>query len=66
MQDHAAGLFVQMAIDQTCAFNGERDDIVACPSDDVRNQPRVIRQMLAGVAAIDIGGHVCHARLSVL
>ena len=55
-----------MAVDQADAFDGQRDGPARRPSNDVGNQPRVIRQVFARVTPVDVRGHVRHARPAVL
>ena len=55
VQDGAAGLLVQMAIDETRAFDRQRNCLVGDPPYDVGDQPRVVRQVFSRVAPIDVG-----------
>lgn len=56
MEDEAAGLFVQMTVDETCAFDGERDISVSGPANEVAQEITVVGEVGAAILAVDIGG----------
>ena len=59
----AAGLLVEMAVDEAGAFDRRAESVSpATQRIDVGEQPCVVRQVLACVAAVDVGRQVRDAR----
>jgi len=55
VEDNAAGLAVQMAINQPATFDPQGNGSLGGPANEVRQQVSVVRQVVAAKTPIQVG-----------
>jgi len=56
MEDEVIRLAVKMAINESGSFNAERNIVPSDPAKQIRQEIAVVRQIVSGKSAVEIGG----------